>query len=128
MPCYLVFLYIFSQHFANKMFIFNMYSALALAMVSALDELGGCDSEDAPVAKRPRLESVIVRTASEKNRGTIVSNQERKQSWSAGVLPEKSKPNNTQFGGGRGNGWPRFNWRGRGQRGRGRGRGRFFRY
>jgi hypothetical protein len=104
------------------------YSAMALALVSALDELGGCDSESTPAAKRPRLESVVVRTASENKRGSTVLNQERKQSWSAGVLPEKSKSNNTQFGGGRGNGWPRFSWRGRGQRGHVRGRGRFFRY
>jgi hypothetical protein len=85
-----------------------LYSALVTAVISGVDELGGELPQAAP--KRMRHESVGVRS-----RGFVagdpVRKPVRKQSWSSGVLPDRTiKP--PQRGNSRG--WPRLThgWRG----------------
>jgi hypothetical protein len=78
-----------------------LYNAIASAITSGIDELGGEIPAAAP--KRRRLESVIVRS---KNFGSCDtgSTPARPQGWSSGVLPESSRKGSAQ---GSGRGWPR---------------------
>jgi hypothetical protein len=94
-----------------------LYAAIGLCILANIDEMGGEVSE--PHQKRPRLESVVVRSAKKADQQP----GGRAQGWSSGVLPE-SKRGSSDRGGrgglpGRGRGgrpyrgWPRFTrgWR-----------------
>jgi hypothetical protein len=94
-----------------------LYAAIGLCILANIDEMGGEVSE--PHQKRPRLESVVVRSA--KKADTQPGG--RAQGWSSGVLPESKRGGGDR--GGRGGlpgrgrggrpyrGWPRFTrgWR-----------------
>jgi hypothetical protein len=92
----------------------ELYAALAAAVESASEEM--CGEVSPPNPKRARLESVIVRPASQV-KPALEAKPARPQGWSSGKLPEKAKKPpqgvNRWLRGSRG--WPRF----RGGRGRG---------
>jgi hypothetical protein len=78
-----------------------LYSAMVMAVLSGVDKLGGELPASAP--KRMRHESVVVRSRGFAA-GDPVKKPVHKQSWSSGVLPDKtSKPAQ----GGKFRGWPR---------------------
>jgi hypothetical protein len=85
----------------------ELYAALAAAVESASDEM--CGEVSPPNPKRARLESVIVRPASQV-KPALEAKPARPQGWSSGKLPEKAKKHpqggNRWFRGSRG--WPRF--------------------
>jgi hypothetical protein len=99
----------------------SLYAALAQAIAATCESLANEDSLE-PVAKRQRLESVVVTREKPATSNTGVA---RPQSWSTGQLPVRQasgpRPRGQRafFGGQRGN-WPKFV---RGGSGRGGGRG-----
>jgi hypothetical protein len=65
-----------------------LYAAIATAVESAGEEM--CGEVSMPHSKRPRLESVIVRPASQV-KAALGAKPVRPQGWSSGKLPEREK-------------------------------------